>query len=134
MVWLLQPVSLGKMISKVEGSGTQQVRKKEKYFEFKRSWLYLTNNTATTNTKLNWIYQQIEDSFYKNSISEKINNIFFISGLKTNDGEFKINIPFQDFESIDDEDYVQWTYQKSPCIIGMESNLEDHGQNRQGYL
>jgi hypothetical protein len=45
---------------------------------------------ATTNTKLNWIYQQIEDFGFRKFHIEKINNIFFISGLKTNDGEFKI--------------------------------------------
>jgi hypothetical protein len=40
-------------------------------------------------------------------------------------GEFKIKYTVSRFESINDEDYVQTYYQKSPAYyIGMESNLE----------
>ena len=125
--------SLGKMISKVEGSGTTVGQDEER-----KNTLNLRGpeapvdkqygNYKSYEIKLD-LSTGIEDSFGFRKIpysSEKINNIFFISGLKkTNDGDFKIKYTVSRFESINDEDYVQTYYQKSPAYyLGMESNLE----------
>ncbi|MFV8351492.1 hypothetical protein [Flavobacterium sp. XS2P14] len=125
--------SLGKMISKVEGASSSTGQDEER-----KNTLNLRgpeppvddqySNYKSYEIKLD-LSQGIEDSFTFRKIpysSEKINNIFFISGLKkTNEGEFKIKYTVSRFESINDEDYVQWSYQKSPAYyIGMESNLE----------
>ncbi|MFN7100141.1 MAG: hypothetical protein ACK4M4_07185 [Flavobacterium sp.] len=125
--------SLGKMISKVEGSGTAAGQDEEL-----KNTLNLRgpeapvddqySNYKSYEIKLD-LSKGIEDSFTFRKIpysSEKINNIFFISGLKkANEGEFKIKYTVSRFESINDEDYVQSYYQKSPAYyIGMESNLE----------
>lgn len=125
--------SLGKMISKVEGSGTAAGQDEEL-----KNTLNLRGpeapvddqygNYKSYEIKLD-LSKGIEDSFTFRKIpysSEKINNIFFISGLKkANEGEFKIKYTVSRFESINDEDYVQTFYQKSPAYyIGMESNLE----------
>lgn len=71
----------------------------------------------------------IEKSFVYRKLpfsTDKITKSFYISGLKKmNDGDFKVKYTVTRFESIDDEDYVQSFYQKSPAYyIGMESNLE----------
>lgn len=71
----------------------------------------------------------IEKSFVFRNVpysSDKITKSFFISGLKKmNDGDFKVKYTVTRFESVDDEDYVQTYYQKSPAYyIGMESNIE----------
>ena len=125
--------SLGKMINKVEGASSPTAQDEER-----KNTLNLRGpeppvdkrygNYKTYEVKLD-LSTGIEDSFAFRKVpysSDKINNIFFISGLKkTNDGEFKIKYTVSRFESINDEDYVQSYYQKSPAYyIGMESNLE----------
>ncbi|KAF2336286.1 hypothetical protein [Flavobacterium daemonense] len=57
---------------------------------------------------------------------EKYYEAFNISGLKKQkDGEFKVKYNLTRFELVNDEDYVQNSYQNAPAYyIGMESNLE----------
>lgn len=58
--------------------------------------------------------------------TEAINSIFSISGLKkVNDGEFKVKYNLTRFELVNDEDYLETTFQRAPAFyIGLESNLE----------
>ena len=58
--------------------------------------------------------------------AEKYYEAFSISGLKKQkEGDFKVKYNLTRFELVNDEDYVQNTYQKAPAYyIGLESNLE----------
>lgn len=58
--------------------------------------------------------------------AEKFTSNFGISGLKKMDnGDFKIKYNLTRFELVNDEDYLETTYQKAPAYyIGLESNLE----------
>ncbi|MEN2414376.1 hypothetical protein [Flavobacterium mesophilum] len=58
--------------------------------------------------------------------AEKYYEAFAISGLKKQkEGDFKVKYNLTRFELVNDEDYVQNTYQKAPAYyIGLESNLE----------
>jgi len=58
--------------------------------------------------------------------AEKFYQAFNISGLKKQkEGDFKVKYNLTRFELVNDEDYLQTTYQKAPAYyIGLESNLE----------
>ncbi|WP_026727146.1 hypothetical protein [Flavobacterium denitrificans] len=63
--------------------------------------------------------------------AEKYYEAFSISGLKKQkEGDFKVKYNLTRFELVNDEDYVQNTYQKAPAYyIGLESNLEITDKN-----
>lgn len=58
--------------------------------------------------------------------AEKFYQAFNISGLKKQkEGDFKVKYNLTRYELVNDEDYLQTTYQKAPAYyIGLESNLE----------
>lgn len=58
--------------------------------------------------------------------AEKFYQAFNISGLKKQkEGDFKVKYNLTRFELVNDEEYLQTTYQKAPAYyIGLESNLE----------
>ncbi|WP_230392471.1 hypothetical protein [Flavobacterium sp. LC2016-01] len=58
--------------------------------------------------------------------AEKFYQAFGISGLKKQkEGDFKVKYNLTRFELVNDEEYLQTTYQKAPAYyIGLESNLE----------
>ncbi|GAB2598087.1 hypothetical protein [Spirosoma areae] len=62
-----------------------------------------------------------------------IQEMFVIDGLKKIDnGDFKVLYNLTRFELVNDEDYVQDSYQRAPAYyIGMESNLEIKDKNGQ---
>lgn len=58
--------------------------------------------------------------------ADKFYEAFSISGLKKQkEGDFKVKYNLTRFELVNDEDYLETTYQKAPAYyIGLESNLE----------
>lgn len=58
--------------------------------------------------------------------ADKFYQAFSISGLKKQkEGDFKVKYNLTRFELVNDEDYLETTYQKAPAYyIGLESNLE----------